>query len=130
MPNDLPVQLDLVLECLEALMPQIEASGSDEQRQLVRAMQDSLLHAAPHYDQIPEYNNEQFRLWRHNTVGPLGLCINSAELLLTDDVQPLREEPRRCVQCIYDTALKINSMIDEIFEQRTGDKTIHVRNAN
>jgi hypothetical protein len=118
MMNELPQRLEEIMACIEAISSQIESSGNEEQKLLVRAMYDSLSNAAPQYESIPDNNDERFMLWRHNTIGPLGLCINSAELLLTDIELPLTEGPRRYVQTIYDTALALNRIINAIAEQR------------
>ncbi len=115
MPKRLSLHLNEICQCLEEIKPEIDVSGSEEQRQLVSMMQQAVLQALSGTMREPGCN-EQVAIWRHEAIRPVNLCINSAELLLTDDEQPL--SPQLCVpvQRIYDTALKLNDIVHEIAE--------------
>jgi hypothetical protein len=104
---------------IESLWSSIESQGSDEQRQLVSAMQQAVVQAIDHYhQQIPEGQGEDFFMWRHEAIRPVSLCINSAELLLTDTDHPLDTDQCARAQEIFDLSMAITNRVNAIFDQR------------
>lgn len=104
---------------VESLWLSIQAAGSDEQRQLVNAMRHAVETALPHFQKpIPHSQGEDLFMWRHEAIRPVSLCVNSAELLLTDEDHPLDAEQRASAQAILETALVINALLTDIFDQR------------
>ena len=115
MPEPLSPYLNEIDQCLEKIKPEIDASGSEEQRKLVEMMQQAVAQALLNVGHGPRAD-QSIALWRHEAIRPASLCINSTELLLTDDEQPLSPQLRVQVQRIYDTALKLNTVVHEIAE--------------
>ena len=119
MTAELSAPLSQIAANIDALLPSIQAVGNEEQQQLVSAMQQSIKTAIPHYERpIPDGQGDDFLLWRHDAIRPIGLCINSAELLLTDEECVLSDDQRVLVQETYDLSVTISDQVNAIFEQR------------
>ncbi len=119
MTVELSAQLNQISSHIESLLPFIQDWGSDEQQQLISGMHQSVNHARLHYEKpIPVGQGETFFMWRHEAIRPMSLCINSSELLLTDEAIPLSKESRQHVQAIFDLSVTITNQINAIFEQR------------
>ncbi|MBZ0304277.1 MAG: hypothetical protein K8J31_31365 [Anaerolineae bacterium] len=114
---DLPVHVKNIKKSLEAVWPSIRKAGSDEQRQLLGAMYDSLTLAERLYYEIPQGGEAVWNQWRHDVIRPLSLCINSAELLLTDTESPLNAEQRDYLDSVYNEAMQLSTLIDDIHAQ-------------
>jgi hypothetical protein len=103
----------------EMLWLSIKAAGSDEQRQLVSAMRHAVVSATSHFQKpVPDGRGEDFFMWRHEAIRPVSLCVNSAELLLTDEDHPLDADQCASAQAILETALVITALLNDMFDQR------------
>ncbi len=119
MPSaDLPAHVNTIKTCLERVWPSIRKEGSDEQRQLLGGMYDTLTLAERLYYEVPAGSDTTWDQWRHDVIRPLSLCINSAELLLTDEENPLNPQQRDLLQTVFDEALALSTLIDELYAQR------------
>lgn len=126
MTNRLAQHLDDIHRRLQCIHPEIDQHGSDEQRLLVDAMIQAVDRAIPNCtDRPPE--DSAVALWRHEAIRPVSLCINSAELLLTDTEHPLSPTLTTEVECIYESAIKMNGLIRQIAAQiRTSSPPAHI----
>ncbi|HLV37624.1 MAG TPA: hypothetical protein VKY59_21070 [Spirillospora sp.] len=116
--DELPVHVKKIKRALERVWPSVRAAGSDEQRQLLGAMYDTLTLAERLYYEVPDDGEEAWNQWRHDVIRPLSLCINSSELLLTDPDNPLSDAQRQDIQTVFDEAVQLGQLIDELYNQR------------
>ncbi|MAS37111.1 MAG: hypothetical protein CL610_24135 [Anaerolineaceae bacterium] len=115
---DLHTHVKTLKTRMERAWPSIRKGGSDEQRQLLGAMYDSLTLAERLYIFPPTDPQQNWDQWRHDVIRPLSLCINSAELLLTDEDPPLTDEQRHDIQAVFDQAIALSRTIDNLYAQR------------
>ena len=119
MTPTLLAHLSQISKNLESLHTFAQEHGSDEQQQLISAMCQTVNQALAHYQQpIPTGHDEDFFLWRHEAIRPVSLCINSAELLLTDEEYPLETAQRTLAQEILDCAMTMTDQINAIADRR------------
>ncbi len=116
--NDLRVHVKAIKRSMELVWHSIRKSGTDEQRQLLTAMYDTLTLAERLYYEPPTGGEEAWNQWRHDVIRPLSLCINSSELLLTDPDKPLNNEQRQYIQAVFDQSIELSRAIDALHEQR------------
>jgi light-regulated signal transduction histidine kinase (bacteriophytochrome) len=116
--NELAEHLETLKRHLEQVWPSLRKSASLEQRQIVGAMYDAVTLVEPLYEQFPSGDADSWNQWRHDTIRPLSLCINSAELLLTDTENPLTEAQRQAIQAVFDTAMQMTAIIDGLYDQQ------------
>jgi hypothetical protein len=110
---------------LDTIRPEIDRDGNDEQRQLVNAMIVTVDRALVDFSDIPQSPHE-VAPWRHEAIRPASLCINSAELLLTDTEQPISPSLAAEVERIYESAMKMNALIRQVAAQfRTSTSSAH-----
>jgi hypothetical protein len=121
MAEALQALLHQIIENTEKSQPIITAAGSEEQQQLLAAMHITLLESAPQYAKLPPSGGEALFIWRHDMMRPVSLCINSAELMLTDKHPPLPADARPYIQQVFDLTLKLSARIDQIFSDRGPD---------
>ena len=115
---DLPAHLKIIKYRLERLWPSIRKGDSEEHRQLVGAMYDTITLAERLYYFPPAETEDDWDQWRHDVIRPMSLCINTAELLLTDKEHPLDDEQRELVQTVFDEAMTLSGLIDDMYAQR------------
>jgi hypothetical protein len=116
--TELPLQLKAIKKSLELMWPSVRKSESDEHKQLLGAMYDTLTLSERLYYELPPRDEVSWDQWRHDVIRPLSLCINSSELLLTDTEYPLNAEQRQLTEAVYEQSMLLSRMIDDLYTEQ------------